>query len=608
MKNNGLIRVHAVSPTVSLGNIQKNTQQMIEIIKKTDAHIIVFPALSVTGAGLEDLYAQPIVVEKSMEALKSLCKATAGKEKIVVVGLPMMINYSLCNVAVALCNGKLLGACAKSKYDTNDSRCFHQDINETEISIFNEFMSVDSELILDNDEFRLGLSLNEDLSDKFLYHADIIIQPAAMPSTVGSKQKLHERLAYLSSKSPCAIIYANTGTGESSSYHVYDGYCCAFENGSILAAGERFSQKGSSITCDVDWQAMQYRKSMQKAPEMDAFGLFPMNFSAKTNNNLLRPVTRTPFLRNGEEYLQDMLSMQSIALCSRLQKINCEKVVIGLSGGLDSSVCLLASYLAYQKAGMDTANITCITMPGFGTGKQTKNNAQGLLEALQLQALNIDITQSVRQHFKDIGHDESILDITYENAQARERTQILMDYANKIDGIVLGTGDMSELALGFCTYNGDHMSMYSMNAGIPKTALKPYLLYLAKQISPVCVEVCEAIVSTPISPELLPTNDGELQQKTESILGSYELHDFFLYHFIEHGYSKDKLLFFAKQVFSDIYSEEEIKNTLQTFFSKFFSQQFKRNCTPDGIAVYGTSLSPHKAWKMPSDVYDSLWK
>lgn len=556
---------------------------------------------------MEDLFRQPVVLEKSREALLRLMEATKEIAKFVVVGLPMVFNRAVYNAAALLFQGKILGIAVKTEFTNSDSRCFASIAPDTVYFMGDEHITVERNLSVDLDEFRIGLSLNP-INTSLAKKVDILLQPALEAGDVDKHRNRAITLEALSHEKHCAIAYANAGFGESTSYASYDGYCAIYEDGACLAGSTRYSMGNNIAICDVDVLALQYKKSAQTALVEDSSFSYDLPAAWASYDELKRPMKQHPFFREGEDYLSEIAAMQANALLTRLQKINCKTVVLGLSGGLDSSVCLLASYLAYQKASMDVQNIITITMPGFGTGKQTKNNASDLLESLGLSAINIDITASVRQHFADIGQDENVHDVTFENSQARERTQILMDYANKVNGIVLGTGDLSEAALGFCTYNGDHMSMYSMVAGIPKTVLRPYLLYLGKQISPECLAICERIVATPVSPELLPTSEGELQQKTEGILGSYDLHDFFLYHFIEDGYDKEKLLFVAKQVFAGKFPEEEVKRTLDIFFRRFFNHQFKRNCTADGVGIYSTGLSPHKAWRMPSDLYDSLWK
>lgn len=607
LKNYGFIRVASISPRVYLGDIEKNTQNILELVQSIEANILLFPELCLTGGSMEDLFRQPVVLEKSKEALLGLMDATKDIAKFIVVGLPMLFNRAVYNTAALLFQGKILGIAVKTELSIVDSRCFSDIAPDIVYFMDDDHIPVETGLCLDLEDFRIGLSLNP-ANARLAKEVDILLQPAFDAASVDTYKNRAIALEALSREAHCAIAYANAGFGESTSYASFDGYCTVYEDGECLAVSSRYSPGHNIALCDVDMYSTQYKKSGQTALAKDSSISFDLPAAWGSFTNLKRPMAQHPFFREGEAYLAEIAAMQANALLTRLQKINCKTVVLGLSGGLDSSVCLLASYLAYQKAGMDVQNIINITMPGFGTGKQTKSNADDLLESLGLTALNINITASVRQHFADIGQDENVHDITFENSQARERTQILMDYANKINGIVLGTGDLSETALGFCTYNGDHMSMYSMCTGIPKTVLRPYLLYLGKQISPACLEVCKRIVATPVSPELLPVSEGELQQKTEGILGSYDLHDFFLYHFIEDGYDKEKLLFVANQVFAGKFPEEEIKRTLDIFFRRFFSQQFKRNCTADGVSIYSTGLSPHKAWKMPSDLYDSLWK
>ncbi|MDY5730536.1 MAG: NAD(+) synthase [Eubacteriales bacterium] len=602
INNFGYIKVKAVSPRVYLGDIQKNADTILSIIQSSEEQALVFPALALSGASLEDLYFQPVLHKACLLQLERICKESAHKNALIVIGLPLAVQNRVYEAAACIYQGKVQCFVAKTKLTAQSARTFTPLTEACSVHFAGESIAVLPYASISIANYSVLVSL--DVEHLYRVPAQLVLLPMADPCYTGAQKDSLTTLGYLSKSNTCAIAYANAGFGESSSYQLFNGFCAIVENGEILAKNNAFAMESTHIISEIDLEAMQFMQRKAKLCSCPCDVALPMELAKTTQ--LLRKYTTMPYLQNADD-VEEILQMQMQALITRLKAIHCDKVVIGLSGGLDSAVCLLATYLAFQKMNLPTQNIHVISMPGFGTGKTTKSNADMLMDMLAIHGQTISIVDSVNQHFKDIEHDSNKHDVTYENAQARERTQILMDIANKIGGIVLGTGDMSEIALGFCTYNGDHMSMYNMNAGIVKTVLRPLLVHMAQKISTKLTEVCKRIVNTPVSPELLPSAEAELSQATEAILGSYELHDFYLYHFMQHGYSKEKMQFVAEQSF-DNFSKQEIARSLDIFCKRFFSQQFKRNCSTDGIGVAEFSLSPHKAFVMPSDVISTLWK
>ena len=481
------------------------------------------------------------------------------------------------------------------------------------------------DLLFDRGDFTFAVEICEDLwtpippsSQYAVEGADIILNPSASNALVSKHSYRRELLRQQSGRLYAGYAYACAGFGESTSDLVFCGYTGVYENGKALAEGQRFSMEGGTAVADIDVQRLRYQrqrngsfhqmprreKPMRRVP-IPALGL-------TDKQRLLRPINPLPFVPSGAEmddHLEEIVRIQCTGLATRLTAIHCEHLVIGVSGGLDSTLALLVGVRAFDMLHLPRTGVHAITMPGMGTGRRTKSNADRLMEVLGVSASEIPIEKAVRQHFADIGQDESTHDVTYENAQARERTQILMDYANKVNGIVLGTGDMSESALGFSTYNGDHMSMYNVNCSVPKTLVKSLVRYLSEHDFEGAVrEVCRDVIDTPISPELLPVANGELNQRTEDILGDYALHDFFLYHMLDSGSGPERLKAFAMQAFEGVYDEAKIDAQLATFLRRFFQQQFKRNCVPDGPKVGSISLSPRGDLRMPSDMSGALWR
>ena len=605
MNNHWYINAAVCSPIVYLGDPQKNCDNIINIIKNLNdsTRIVVFPELSISGASLEDLFIHESVLNNSLSALKQIIDSSKNYHKLIFVGLPLMYKNQLLNVTATIFKGEIIAFIPKKYRDKSDSRYFSTICEDSSVYLFDrEIPIVCNPLFLCNG-INISVSIGNYLNDSV--NADILVNPCAYPSTVDSLNK--EDLKYLSYTNNMAVLRANTGYGESTSYAVYDGKCKVYELGELIAENNGFCDKNNIVYCDIDVSAIKYRKlknisTPKNYTEIIIHGFNPLD---QDNVDINREYQKLPFIPESykkEKYFEEIFNIISGGLITRLRSINTDKVVLGFSGGLDSTSALLLLYATFKKYSIDSKNIFSISMPGFGTSDNSKTNASALINELNISTKVIDISKSVLQHFSDIDHDVNNSDTTYENSQARERTQILMDIANKIGGIVIGTGDLSESALGFCTYNGDHMSMYNINASLSKTLLREFALYLADKVSKTAYTVVEKIVNAPVSPELLPLQDGKLEQKTEDILGSYELHDFFLYHMLYNGASKEKLLFLANKTFSDEYSLEYIEKTLDTFIRKFFSQQFKRNCSPDSPAVFDIGLSPHKSFKMPSDI------
>ena len=481
------------------------------------------------------------------------------------------------------------------------------------------------DILFDTGDFRFAVEICEDVwtplppSNQYAVEgADVIVNPSASNALVSKHAYRRELLRQQSGRLYAGYAYAGAGFGESTSDLVFCGYTGVYENGRVLAEGERFQLQGGEAVADIDIQRLRYQRQRNGSFHQVARSAKPMRHvevpvsPTLEKTHLLRPIAPLPFVpggAQGEENLEEIVRIQCVGLATRLSAIGCKQLVIGVSGGLDSTLALLVAARAFDMLGLARTGIQAITMPGMGTGSRTKTNADRLMEALGVTAHEIAIGPAVRQHFADIGQDENKHDVTYENGQARERTQILMDFANKVGGIVLGTGDMSEAALGFSTYNGDHMSMYNVNCSVPKTLVKSLVRYLSEQDFDGAVrDICRDVIDTPISPELLPVTDGELQQRTEDILGDYALHDFFLYHMMDSGSGPDRLRLMARQAFDGVYDAGQIDRQLATFMRRFFAQQFKRNCVPDGPKVGSISLSPRGDWRMPSDMSGVLWR
>ena len=622
-------RVAAVSVPVHLGDVQANQAEIasrLGSLAKAGVQVALFPELCLTGYTLGDLLTHEPVQRAAFRAMKELAAQT--RDMAVVVGLPVNQRSRLFNCAAVLQGGEVKGIVPKT-YLPNGNEFYETRwfVSGTQAEPLLEQDGVVCEfapnLLFDMGNFAFAVEICEDLWTPIppscqyaIQGADVILNPSASNALVSKQAYRRELLRQQSGRLYAGYAYAGAGFGESTSDLVFCGYTGLFENGRALAEGERFCMEGGSAVADIDVQRLRYQRQrngsfhqMTRDPETGLIPV-PMESALPCREKLLRPIAPLPFVpQNDTSNLEEIANIQCFGLMSRLKAIHCERLVIGVSGGLDSTLALLVAARAFDRLGLPRAGIHAVTMPGMGTGARTKSNADEMMRLLGVTASEICIENAVRQHFADIGQDESVHDVTYENSQARERTQILMDLANKEGGIVLGTGDLSEAALGFCTYNGDHMSMYNVNCSVSKTLVKSLVRYLSETCFDGAMrEVCADVISTPISPELLPVSDGELNQRTEDILGDYALHDFFLYHMMDSGSGVERLKALARQAFAGVYDDAKIDAQLSTFMRRFFTQQFKRNCMPDGPKVGSVSLSPRGDWRMPSDMASTLWR
>jgi len=628
----GFIKVAAAVPTVKVADVDYNVGQIESLIAQAEGQgveVLVFPELSITGYSCQDLFKEQILIDKAEEALIVLLDFTRKLDVISIVGLPVQIGSLLYNCAAVIQGGSLLGIVPKT-YLPNygefyEKRWFAsaQDLTPQEIFLAGSAIMVSPEPVVFTtcDGARFGIEICEDVwaptppSNRLsLSGADIIFNLSASDELTGKHQYLRQLLSQQSARTMSGYVYSSCGFGESTQDVVYGGNAMVFENGHQLCEGERFSIQPLIKIAQIDVERLRTERRMNSTfiTAQSHVRCKPVNVACKLVTprefELIRTIDPHPFIpKEGEmkERCEEILNIQVMGLVKRLYHIGADKAVVGISGGLDSTLALLVTVKAFDRLGLDRKGVIGITMPGFGTTDRTYNNAMTLMKTLGVTISEISIVKSVTQHFQDIGHDPKLHDVTYENAQARERTQILMDVANKKGAIVVGTGDLSELALGWATYNGDHMSMYGVNAGVPKTLIRYLVSYVAGEMA---TDVLLDIVDTPISPELIPADEhGKIRQKTEDLVGPYELHDFFLYYFLRFGFRPAKIYLMAKHAFDGMYDEEVIKRWLTTFCRRFFSQQFKRSCLPDGPKVGSVSLSPRGDWRMPSDASAALW-
>lgn len=629
------IRVGAVTPEVKVGDTVFNSTKIIDAAKKAsknDCGILVFPELSITGYTCGDLFLQSALIKAAKEALLKIVSATENLETVIVVGLPLMYGGKLYNCAAVIYQGEILGIVPKRNIPNYAE--FYEMRYFTPFE-GNEMLTIDN-FTEDEDSVEFGpavftcadvtfaVEICEDLwvpdspSVEYAAHgAQIILNLSCSDEVIGKADFRRNLVASQSAKLVAAYVYADAGLGESTTDMVFAGHNLIAENGKILAESKKF--EGGVIYADIDVERIAAERKRMNTFKMKSSGDDYENaipFDADFPDiELNRHISKTPFVPEDRKDLaqrcEDILNMQAAGLLTRLSKIGCKKAVIGLSGGLDSTLALIVTVHAFDRLKLPREGIIAITMPGFGTTSRTKNNSMRLAEEYGCTLREISISDAVSQHFKDIGHDPSVQDITYENSQARERTQILMDIANQENGLVVGTGDLSELALGWATYNGDHMSMYGVNASIPKTLVRHLVSYESGRTASISEPLSKAladIVATPVSPELLPpTEDGQISQKTEEQVGPYELHDFFLYYFIRFGFTPSKIYRLAQAAFEDSYDDETIYKWEETFIRRFFAQQFKRSCLPDGPKVGTVTLSPRGDWRMPSDASRNIW-
>lgn len=628
----GFIKVAAATPKIKVADPAYNTEEILKIIDETEkngASILVFSELTISGYTCGDLFLQQPLLTECKNQLLRIVKATENKSMLVVVGCPIVIKQKLYNCAVVISDGSILGIVPKTHLpnysEFYELRHFTSGEGLEEDLWFGEefgYVNVAVNQLFkckEIPELVVACEICEDLwvpLPPSTYHAmagaTVICNPSASVETTTKESYRRSLVSNQSARLLAAYIYADAGEGESTQDVVYSGHHFICENGSVLAEAKRFTNE--IIYADIDVQKLAAeRRKMTSFPGGQTDDYFEQEFSLEVKENkITRTFPKAPFVPDNQDErdkrCDEILSLQSMGLKKRLEHTNCKHAVVGISGGLDSTLAVLVTARAFDLLDIPRENLICVTMPCFGTTDRTYQNAVSLIKELGATLKEVRIEKAVRQHFADIGHDENNHDVTYENSQARERTQILMDMANQYNGMVIGTGDMSELALGWATYNGDHMSMYAVNCSVPKTLVRYLVLYYAettenKKLSEVLMDVLD----TPVSPELLPPVDGVISQKTEDLVGPYELHDFFLYYMLRFGFPKAKLYRMAKLTFDGVYDDETIKKWLDKFYWRFFSQQFKRSCLPDGPKVGSVAVSPRGDLRMPSDASPTAW-
>lgn len=638
----GFITVSAAVPGVKVADVEFNLHEHEDLIAQAEGRgveIITFPELSLTGYSCQDLFRSQLLLDATEIALLRLLDFTRNLDIITIVGMPVAVEDVLLNCAVVIQHGSILGIVPKT-YLPNYGEFYEKrwftsakDLRDTEVYIAGNkvLLSAAPKVFTVSGGVRFGIELCEDVwspvppsCNLALAGADIIFNLSASDELIGKHQYLKSLLSQQSARILSGYVYAGCGYGESTQDVVYGGNALIYENGRLLAESERFSLKPQMVIQQIDVERLRAERrsnttfasaqhmAQTQTETVEISPVEPREF------HLLRDVNPLPFIPKTDsmaDSCEEILSIQTMGLVKRIDHTHASHVVIGISGGLDSTLALLVAVRAFDKLGLDRRGIVGITMPGFGTTDRTHDNAVSLMQSLGVTSREISIAASVTQHFADIGQDMAVHDVTYENGQARERTQILMDYANKVGGMVIGTGDLSELALGWATYNGDHMSMYGVNGGVPKTLIRHLVRYIAMTgVDEQSKTTLLDIIDTPISPELIPADEqGNISQKTEDLVGPYELHDFFLYYYLRFGYRPAKIYLLAKRAFdgshpeAGTYDDATIRHWLRNFFRRFFMQQFKRSCLPDGPKVGSVSLSPRGDWRMPSDASSSLW-
>ena len=633
--NYGFVKVAAAVPLVQVADCFYNIEKIEGLMRQASekgVQIIAFPELSVTGYTCLDLFAQQTLLDGAEEALLQLVSNTADLDILTIVGVPLRTENRLINAAVVFQKGAIRGVVPKTYLpnykEFQEQRWFTSvtELRESTISIGEEEYPMGSHLLFRSGRLTAGIEICEDLwvpvppsSLLAMEGANIIFNLSASNELIGKHAYLRSLICQQSARCMAGYVYASSGFGESSTDLVFAGNGIIAENGNLLTESPRFTMEEQLVISEIDIETLQNDRQVntsfmygtsglpkEKAQVVDFQVRIPDGFS------LTRPVDPHPFTPSGEalkERCEEIFHIQVAGLAKRLVHAHAQTAVVGISGGLDSTLALLVTVMTFDALKMPRGQIIGITMPGFGTTDRTYTNACDLIRSLGVTLKEIPIKEACLQHFRDIDHDPSVHDVTYENSQARERTQLLMDVANQKNGLVIGTGDLSELALGWATYNGDHMSMYGVNGSIPKTLVKYLVEWVANhKVDDASRLTLQDIVDTPISPELIPADEnGNIKQKTEDLVGPYELHDFFLYHFLRFGSHPSKIYFLAQKAFAGIYDNATVKKWLYTFFRRFFQQQFKRSCLPDGPKVGSVSLSPRGDWRMPSDAVSRLW-
>ena len=629
----GYVRVEVVTPDIKVADCIFNTEQICSRIDKAyDAQVsvIVFPEMCITGYTCNDLFLQDTLLSDAQKSLAAITEYTKGKNMLTVVGLPFEYCNKLYNVAAVIKDGVILGLVPK-KYIPNynefyERRQFTEGFDKAvKVCVAGQQTYMGSRILFRCSDFEklvVGVEICEDLWTPLppsvshaMNGATLIVNPSASNETVGKEDYRRSLVTGQSARLVCAYAYASSGDGESTQDIVFGGHDIIAENGTLLAETSLFAN--NSVINDIDFDRINSERrrmsTFTSATDNDEYTVVDFSLAGTEYTSLVRFIDPHPFVPENEatrnKRCEAILSIQAMGLKKRLAHIGCKNVVIGISGGLDSTLALLVAARAYGLLGLDMSGIHAVTMPGFGTTDRTYDNAVKMIKSLGCTFHEISIRESVTRHFEDIGHDINVHDVTYENGQARERTQILMDIANKVNGIVIGTGDMSELALGWATYNGDHMSMYGVNASVPKTLVRHLVRYYAEVLADsTLAKVLYDVLDTPVSPELLPPDEnGQIEQKTEDLVGPYELHDFFMYYILRFGIHPAKLYRIACAAFRPDYSEETILKWLKTFYRRFFAQHFKRSCLPDGPKVGTVAVSPRGDLRMPSDACARIW-
>lgn len=633
--NYGYVKVAAAVPRVHVADCKFNAGQIEKEIIIADGkgvQIITFPELCITGYTCGDLFAQQLLLEEAELGLMQMLNSTRQLDIISIVGMPVVCEGHLLNAAVVIQKGRVLGVVPKT-YLPNYKEFYEMrwfvsasDVPAQTIRLCGQVAPLGSNLLFETSDTTFGIEICEDVwaavppsSSLALQGAEIIFNLSADNESIGKHAYLRSLLSQQSARCLAGYVFSSCGFGESTTDVVFAGNGLIYENGTLLAASERFSLEEQLVVSEIDVEFLRTERRVNTtfaacrrrvAPEV------AVRVSTELVNSRELNLTRTydphPFVPQGptlDERCEEIFSIQVAGLAQRLTHTKAKSAVVGISGGLDSTLALLVCVKTYDKLGWPRKGIVGVTMPGFGTTDRTYTNAVDLMTSLGVTVREISIRKACLQHFEDIGHDAAVHDVVYENSQARERTQILMDIANQTGGLVIGTGDLSELALGWATYNGDHMSMYGVNASVPKTLVKHLVKWVAENgMDETSRRTLLDIVDTPISPELIPADEnGNISQITEDLVGPYELHDFFLYHFLRGGFRPSKIFYLAARTFKDVYDEDTIKKWLHTFLRRFFNQQFKRSCLPDGPKVGSVSLSPRGDWRMPSDASSEAW-
>ena len=632
----GFIKVGTAIPAVRVGDVQYNTEQIEALLTQAEEasiEIIVFPELSLTGYTCQDLFRQRSLLETIDAAVTHLLQSTLQKDVIAIVGAPLEVGNLLLNCAIIVQQGKLLGIVPKT-YLPNYNEFYEkrwftssQSLRPTTIRLAGTVIEVSAQpkLFETAQGVKFGIEICEDVwaptppsNHLTLAGADLIFNLSATDELVGKHAYLKSLLAQQSARTISGYVYSSCGFGESTQDVVYGGNALIYENGTLLSEGQRFALSTQLVTAQIDVERIRYDRcnnttfATAQFREVSETAIVPCcPLKSFKPFHLERIIPSAPFIPEAmatESACEEVFHIQTMGLAKRLRHIHAEKVVLGISGGLDSTLALLVCVRTFDLLKLNRQGIIGVTMPGFGTTDQTHQNAHRLMQLLGVTMREVPIAASVTQHFEDIGHDGAVHDVVYENSQARERTQILMDISNQVGGIVIGTGDLSELALGWATYNGDQMSMYGVNASVPKTLVQCLVQHEALHSSQELSLVLKDILNTPISPELTPAdNAGRISQRTEELIGPYELHDFYLYYVMRFGFTPAKIFLLAQKAFNNRYTDEVLKHWLCSFYRRFFAQQFKRSCMPDGPKVGGISLSPRGDWRMPSDATAALW-